>query len=224
MGRLERHIVGEASRLPAQAPQRRGHPSRGGRHERLGLPAEFRPTRIPDRMDREAWAPTLRDVLRQIDDELRLLPEHPFEVSIQVVAVQVMFRDRDEDGVPPSPGVPSAERDVLLPRGEREKRVPLVAACLIRLGGHEKSHGVRKDSAAKVFPLAARAQPLCVPLRYSGRSPWSRSPSFPRCKDIRKAASRRSSSGFGPITPSGRWKIGPSRKLYEISRPLIPRG
>src|SRR3989442_7451874 len=160
MGRLERHIVGEASRLPAQAPQRRGHPSRGGRHERLGLPAEFRPTRIPDRMDREAWAPTLRDVLRQIDDELRLLPEHPFEASIPVAAVQVMFLDRDDDGGPPSPGVPSAERDVLLPRSERQKRVPLVAACLILPGGHEKSPGVSKDSSAKGLPLAARALTL----------------------------------------------------------------
>src|SRR5207245_9718059 len=95
-----------------------------------------------------------------------------FAVSIQGVAVQVVLRNGDEDRVPPSPRVLSAQRDVRLPRRERQERVPLVAACLVRLGSHEKPHGARKGSAAKVFPLVARAQPLCGSLRYGGGRPW----------------------------------------------------
>src|SRR5207249_847098 len=58
----------------------------------------------------------------------------------QVVPIQVVFGDRHEDGVPPPPRRPSTERH-LLPGGQCQERVALVAARLVRLGGHEEPHG-----------------------------------------------------------------------------------
>ena len=91
-------------------------------------------------MDGQAGPPALGDMLRQIHDDLGALPEGRLEVPVQVVPIQVVFGDRHEDSVPPPPRRPSTERH-LLPGGQCQERVPLVAARLVRLGGHEEPHG-----------------------------------------------------------------------------------
>src|SRR3989449_6210114 len=201
---LERHVVREAFRLAAQAPQGRRHPPGRGRHERLRLPAEFGPARVADWMNREARPPTFRDMLRQVDDEIRGLSKRAFEVAIQVVAVEVVLGNRDQPGIPPPPRRLSAERPVRLPRCEGEEGVTLIAARLVSFGGHEDPHGRGKECAPKVFPLVARAQPLCASLRYAGGGASWRSPSYSPYKDIRRGAWRGSGNARRTIYRSGR--------------------
>src|SRR3989454_402636 len=247
---LERHVVREAFRLAAQAPQGRRHPPGRGRHERLRLPAEFGPARVADRMNREARPPTFRDMLRQVDDEIRGLSKRAFEVAIQVVAVEVVLGNRDQPGIPPPPRRLSAERPVRLPRCEGEEGVTLIAARLGSFGrqqtpiGHiqapvrardpcERANRVRRHPA---IPDARRAD------RDGGRGE-NLSPDR-SASDARDAGGGWSGETGGageaaadtgtetvPVIPAstsrGALSTGESdssRKLYEISRPLIPRG
>src|SRR3989441_1139194 len=128
--------------------------------------------RVAVRMTRRARPPTFRDMLRQVDDETRGLSKCAFEVAIQVLPVQVVLGYRDQPGTPPPPRRLSAERPVRLPRCEGEEGVTLIAARLVSFGGHQDPHGRGKECAPKVFPLVARAQPLCASLRYAGGRPW----------------------------------------------------
>src|SRR2546422_689510 len=161
--RLERHVVGQPLRLLPQSPQGRSHPPRRGRHERFRLPSEFGGTRIADRVDSQTRPATLRAMLRQIDDEVDGPSERPFEVPIQMVAIQVVLGNRHEDHVPPPPGCPSTERNVRLPGGQRQERVPLVAARLVRLRGHEAPHGRGKGLRGQGLSSdASRTIFMCV--------------------------------------------------------------
>src|SRR2546428_8045669 len=201
---LERHVVREAFRLAAQAPQGRRHPPGRGRHERLRLPAEFGPARVADRMNREARPPTFRDMLRQVDDEIRGLSKRAFEVAIQVVAVEVVLGNRDQPGIPPPPRRLSAERPVRLPRCEGEEGVTLIAARLVSFGGHQDPHGRGKECAPKGFPLVARAPPLWSSLRYAGGGAWGTAPSVSSVKGNKKGAWRRTWMRPGTEIPRGR--------------------
>ena len=65
-----------------------------------------------------------------------------------------------------------ARTETARPALEGEEGVTLIAARLVSFGGHEDPHGRGKECAPKVFPLVARAQPLCASLRYAGGRPW----------------------------------------------------
>src|SRR5256885_14453402 len=68
------------------------------------------------------------------------VPKCPLVLAGRVVSILVWYGDRRGGGGPPPPRGPSTERH-LLPGGQCQERVALVAARLVRLGGHEEPHG-----------------------------------------------------------------------------------
>src|SRR5437773_5444526 len=190
VGRLEGHLVTEMSACQGKGPERRGHPPWGRWDEGLGLPPELRVARIPDRVDGQTRPPAFRAMFRQIHDEIRGVLEARLEIPVQVVAVQVRFRDREEDEVPQPPSGSAAKRVLVLPRLEAQQLVPLGKARFVRLRRDEEAH---PRSGAQRAPWSLPCPPHKLYVGGSGTPTkrWSRSPFFLRFRTFRKAASRR---------------------------------